>query len=234
MNTPCVDTLWNGSADLLERTLDHPFLTQLSQGTLPRDCFNRYLLQDEWYLKGYARHMEMLSGMLQDPDDRAWMRGFALESVKAEHEMHLLLEQSLPGNLAGGPSKVTLAYESFAQEALDSGDAAIALTALLPCTWIYCEVGQRILERSSLKDNPYREWILAYGDENYQSDTRRFLEITERHVDGCFNAVRDRLERIYRCGAILEYAFWDSAYYDDDNLDRILLEMGEPMKITCK
>lgn len=233
MNASGIDTLWNGSADLFERTLSHPFLTGLGDGTLPESCFLRYLVQDELYLKGYARHMEMLSDMLKDPIEKGWMQGFAQESVKAEHEMHVLLLDRFPGSCSGTPSRVTLYYEDYARKALASGDVRVALAALLPCTWIYCEVGKSILRRSSLDGNPYREWILAYGDEGYQRDTLRFLEITERHLRDCDERILERLTGIYRRGAILEYAFWDSAYYDD-NMDRILLELGESSQIEDK
>ena len=42
--------LWGSIKDIYAQTLRHPFLTGLTDGTLPRDRFDFYLKQDSLYL----------------------------------------------------------------------------------------------------------------------------------------------------------------------------------------
>ena len=47
--------LWHGVAGVYDAILAHPFLTGLTDGTLPHDAFAFYVVQDALYLHGYAR-----------------------------------------------------------------------------------------------------------------------------------------------------------------------------------
>ena len=49
------DDLWADVEDVYAAILAHPFLTGLADGTLPRESFRHYIVQDAHYLRGYAR-----------------------------------------------------------------------------------------------------------------------------------------------------------------------------------
>jgi thiaminase/transcriptional activator TenA len=54
----------------------------------------------------------------------------------------------------------------------------VAVTALLPCFWVYGEAGEYIL-KNTIRNNPYREWIETYSGELFIGYVQRFIEITE-------------------------------------------------------
>ena len=47
--------LWQGVAGVYDAILAHPFLTGLTDGSLPHDAFAFYVVQDAIYLHSYAR-----------------------------------------------------------------------------------------------------------------------------------------------------------------------------------
>ena len=51
--------IWAAIAPAHERILEHPFLVGLTDGSLPRDAFARYLIQDGLYLADYARSLAL-------------------------------------------------------------------------------------------------------------------------------------------------------------------------------
>jgi thiaminase/transcriptional activator TenA len=65
-------------------------------------------------------------------------------------------------------SPTTLAYTSFLLRTATLGDYPEVLGAVLPCYWIYREVGKALLERGS-PDPRYQQWIETYGGEEFGS-----------------------------------------------------------------
>ena len=49
------DLLWSDVEDVYAAILRHPFVTGLTDGSLPREAFRHYIVQDAHYLRGYAR-----------------------------------------------------------------------------------------------------------------------------------------------------------------------------------
>ncbi len=53
--------LWRGAAGIYDAILAHPFLTGLTDGSLPHDAFAFYVVQDAIYLQGYARALAVVA-----------------------------------------------------------------------------------------------------------------------------------------------------------------------------
>ena len=66
-----------------------------------------------------------------------------------------------------------------ARHRLRSGSFPEALGAVLPCYWIYWEVGKALVERGS-PDPLYPRWIDTYGGEEFAAVVRAVLELTDR------------------------------------------------------
>ena len=52
---PYRDVLWSDMEPIYRAILEHPFVTGLTEGSLPRAAFRHYVVQDAHYLRGYAR-----------------------------------------------------------------------------------------------------------------------------------------------------------------------------------
>jgi hypothetical protein len=68
----------------------------------------------------------------------------------------------------------------------------MAVAALLPCFWIYWEVGKHLLGTAG-PDNPYQSWIDIYADEAFADGVRKAIAISDQIADAASAPVRDRI-----------------------------------------
>jgi len=87
----------------------------------------------------------------------------------------------------------------------------VVLAALLPCFWIYAEVGRDIHARAA-PHNPYRAWIDTYAGEEFHAAVRAMIEATDEAAAGASPGLQARMHAAYTRAAQLEWMFWDSAY----------------------
>ena len=160
--------------------------------------------------------MEAFAELLDDADEKAMFKAFAEAGMESEKAMHQLLIERCGIDCDVQPSPVTLAYGEHSRKAIESGVKEIALAALLPCMWIYNRVGLDILDtarkKNCLDGNPYKEWILEYGNEEYCAGVRSVLEMADRWAARADADTRKVMKTVYLEAARYEYDFWDYGY----------------------
>jgi thiaminase/transcriptional activator TenA len=87
----------------------------------------------------------------------------------------------------------------------------VSVAALLPCFWIYWEVGKHLLATAA-PDNPYQAWIDTYADETFAAGVRKVIAISDQLAEAASPGVRDQMSQAFERAAQLEWMFWDSAY----------------------
>lgn len=210
------EAVWEKAQGQYSRILEHPFVKELAAGTLSEQAFSRYIVQDELYLADYGQNMARLAAMMDDAGDKALFESFAVAGLDSEKGMHQILMERF--HIATGtlPSSVTLTYNAHTREALDSGVRELALAAVLPCMWVYNRVGQHILAQAELQSNPYKEWIMEYGDETFTAGTQRVLEMADRWAEAAGEELRSRMDELFLEAVDCEYAFWDYGYRGEE------------------
>lgn len=210
------EEVWEKSRKIYDGILAEPFIRELADGTLPRDKFARYIGQDEVYIGNYGRQMYELAELMTDPAEKELFKAFADSGIESEKLMHGLLIDRFGIDTEVSGSAVTNAYNAHTQEAIDSGIREIGLAAMLPCMWIYNRVGLHILDIASLEGNPYREWILEYGNEEFTNGVNGVLEMIDSWAARADEATRAAMTEAYLRAALYEYAFWDYGYCGED------------------
>jgi thiaminase (transcriptional activator TenA) len=104
-----------------------------------------------------------------------------------------------------------LAYTSYLLAVAYAGSFPEALAALLPCYWIYWEVGKQLLERGS-PDALYRRWIATYGGEEYAAIVQAVLALTDRVGEDLSTSERDSMLGNFQTTARYEWMFWDMGH----------------------
>ena len=89
--------------------------------------------------------------------------------------------------------------------------APLVLGALLPCFWIYAEVGRDIHARAA-PSNPYQAWIDTYAGEEFHAAVRGVIAAADEAADGASTRLREQMHTAFRRATQLEWVFWDSAY----------------------
>jgi thiaminase (transcriptional activator TenA) len=209
------DTAWERTARL-RRAIDVlPFNRELAAGTLARAPFRWYITQDALYLKEYSRVLAMAAAKSPDAETLQAFARSALEAVAVEQALHerYLKEFGVDAAAmaAAEPSPDCLAYTSFLLASAHHEPWEILLAALLPCFWIYWDVGTAISKRAA-PDNPYRAWIDTYADEGFGEAVRLVIAITDKAAAAASAGVRERMTGAFVRSTQYEWLFWDGAY----------------------
>jgi thiaminase/transcriptional activator TenA len=209
------DVLWSDVEDVYAAILAHPFLTGLADGTLPRESFRHYIVQDAHYLRGYARALAICAAKAPDESGTAMFAEHAGQAIAAERDLHAALMTELgssPEEAALEPvAPTTQAYVSYLLATGYGGSFAEAVGAVLPCYWIYARVGDELLTRSS-PDPLYARWIAMYGSEEFQAVVDSVLALTDRVGETVSDAERALMRQHFRRTSTYEWMFWDAGY----------------------
>src|SRR5258708_26199598 len=166
MSDRFTDELWHSITGIYEAILAHPFLAGLTDGSLPDGAFAFYVVQDALYLKGYAQALAAVASRAPDIEGIEMCARHVAGIVAVERSLHDSLLPDLgidPASLdAAEPAPTTLAYVSYLLAAARGGSYAEGVGAVLPCYWIYAEVGKHLLRRGS-PDPRYQRGIDTYG-----------------------------------------------------------------------
>lgn len=163
--------LWRAAAGETWRAYTHhSFVEGMRDGTLPRDAFLRYLVQDYLFLVHFSRAWALAVTKAETLDE---MRACAA-TVHAllDEEMRLHVEtcaaEGIPeANLfAADEAPQNIAYTRYVLDAGHSGDFLDLMAALAPCVLGYGEIGPRLADDAV--DNPYSDWIETYAGADYQ------------------------------------------------------------------
>ena len=207
--------VWKKSARIYDSILGLDFLNELSKGTLSNHAFARYIAQDEIYLKNYYKQMYMLADLMEEEQDRNLFLSFAQSGMEGEKALHDMLIEKYGIDTEVEASRVTDGYNAHICEGIATGNPCIALASVLPCMWIYNQVGLHILNHSKLEGNPYKEWILEYGQEEFTTGVNKVLKMIDGWAAKADKETREMMDHYYLKAALYEYAFWDYGYHGD-------------------
>jgi thiaminase/transcriptional activator TenA len=209
------DELWQDIIGIYDAILAHPFLTGLTDGTLPGNAFAFYVVQDALYLRQYAAALATVASRAPDPAATEMFARHAAEAISVEQQLHRSLLADLgidPALIAvAEPAPVNLGYTSYLLASTGFGSYAEGVGAVLPCYWIYWEVGKELLRRGS-PDPRYQRWIDTYGGEEFGDVVREVLAVTDALGPGLAPAERALVHRHFRATSRYEWMFWDMGY----------------------
>src|ERR1700730_17672701 len=164
------DEAWQQAAGLREPIHRLAFNTELAAGTLSRDRFRFYILQDAIYLGDYARVLALAAAKAPEIATLQAFAGSALGAVAVDQALQEIARGEFgvdPADVAAAePMPDCLAYTSFLLATAYQKPWEVLVAALLPCFWIYWDVAQAIT-REAAPDNPYRAWIDTYADPHF-------------------------------------------------------------------
>ena len=210
---------WARNATLYQTTRDMPFNRALGEGTLPIERFQHYIVQDAHYLVAFAQALAIAAAKADDPDHIIQFAQSAAGAIAVERSLHAEYFRLFgldAGAVAATPMSPTCHhYASFLIATALREPLPVILAALLPCFWIYREVGCHI-GAQAVSPNPFQAWIDSYAGVEFSNAVDRMIATTDAVGQEITPATRDAMHRAYARAAQLEWMFWDSA----DRLER--------------
>ncbi len=203
---------WAAATDIRQAIDEHPFLLALQDGNLDRSVFGGYLAQDAHYLVGFARALSMCAAQAATADDIAFWASSAQEAILVERSLHARHVADLD---AVEPSPTTAAYLAFLMRAAAAGCYPVLAAAVLPCFWIYHDVGRRFSAEVDLTGHPYADWISTYGEPDFAVATERVKLIVDTQADEGSADLRRRMLDAFLVAARYEWMFFEAAWRSD-------------------
>src|SRR5262245_11081720 len=207
--------LWHGITPIYEAILRHPFLRGLTDGSLSRESFQFYAVQDALYLRDFARALSLTAARAPRDDWIIMFNEHAAGALKVERVLHesffkdFGLTESAVNATPLAPTN--LAYTSYLLAVAYGAPFHEAMAALLPCYWIYWEVG-KVLERAGSPDPLYARWIGTYASDEFGDVVRAVLAATDETAATLDPGARAAMRRHFVTTSRYEWLFWDMGH----------------------
>lgn len=198
-----------------ESNLNHPFVEGIANGNLPLENFKYYVLQDSYYLSHFARIQALGAARAEDLFTTSRLAAHAQGTNEAELALHekfikqlYVTEEELA---AFEPAPTAYHYTSHLYRVAASGSLGEIIAAILPCYWIYHEIGERF-EGAQPKEKIYKEWIAAYGGEWFGQLVQEQINRLDDLAMNASNSERKKMTQHFLLSCQYEYLFWEMAY----------------------
>ena len=207
--------VWQRNLSLYQKILTLPFNQELAAGTLNPEVFCHYVIQDAHYLLAYGRALAVAAAKAFDANDVIQFTEAAKVAIVVERNLHHDFMQDFNiSKTQFETTPLTLAchhYTSFLTATAWSESYPVILAALLPCFWVYAEIGKDIVNQS-IENNPYQAWINTYSGEEFTTAVHNVIATIDKVAARCDADTLEKMHITYTTATKLEWLFWDSAY----------------------
>jgi thiaminase/transcriptional activator TenA len=207
--------MWRETIPIYRSILAHPFIKGLTDGSLKEESFRFYVVQDALYLREFARSLSIAAAKAPEDDWIIMFNEHSAGALKVERALHdgffrdfgmkkrdVMSTPLAPTNLAYTSYLLSVAYSSPFHEVVG---------AILPCYWIYWEVGKALISRGS--PNPlYQRWIGTYGGEEYTRIVKAVLNLTNRVARDLRRDEKEAMKKHFVTTSRYEWMFWDMGF----------------------
>ena len=212
------DILFEDVRELWEKYLEHPFVKEIGEGTLEKEKFKNYLVQDYLYLKEYAKVFAMGLVKAESLSDMNLYYGSINGILEDETEVHTnyLKYFGIDQDKVFDNRKemTTESYTSYMLGIGLKGDLKEIAMTILPCAWSYQFIGRSLYEKhkDTLDNNFYKPWIEEYSSVEFEEGS----EVWKNHINDLCKDISEKeaenLRDIFMKSSLYEMDFWDMAY----------------------
>jgi thiaminase/transcriptional activator TenA len=207
--------LWQAIEPIYGSILAHPFVRGLTDGSLPHEAFRFYAVQDALFLRDFARSLSVAAARAPREEWIIMFNEHAAGALKVERTLHESFFKDFglsPQAVAATPLAPTnLAYTSYLLAIAYGAPFHEGVAALLPCYWIYWEVG-KALEKAGSRDPLFARWIGTYASEEFGSVVRQVLECVDELAGALREDERLAMRRHFVTTSRYEWMFWDMGW----------------------
>ena len=209
--------LRNRHQDLWQRMVNHPFVVEMGEGTLPVEKFRAYFVQDYVFVNDLVSMVAMGIARAPDLETAGWLNRFLAGVLDPESDLFLRAFKELGVPEAeyssAGASPTTQAFGDFLVRIGFEGSFDDIATVLYVTEATYLDWGTRLIGQGKKPANPiYREWIDIHGP----AVLGELVSWLEQRLDATASGGgRQRLEGLFVTALRYEYRFWEAAYHGE-------------------
>jgi thiaminase (transcriptional activator TenA) len=206
---------WHKNLPRYQTILSMPFNRDLQAGTLAAERFQHYMIQDAHYLEGFARALALAASKGHRAEHIVQFAAAAQTAILVERSLHQEyfwhFGVSADAFAASEPSPVCEHYVSYLLRIAALEPFEVALAAVVPCFWIYWEVGQHIHQHAR-PPNPFQTWIETYAGVEFAQAVQRVIAVVDEVATQASARTIAAMHTAFIRATQLEWMFWESAY----------------------
>lgn len=213
-----VERLLEVTKDIWNSYNQHPFVKGIEDGTLDKEKFRYYIIQDFFYLEDYAKSFAVGIAKAKSIETTQIFSGYITLLTGSERNIHHGYMGKLgvtQEELDNTPRALdNLSYTSYMlRVAYEEGEAEI-LAAILSCAYSY-----ELIAKNMIKNNPgcanhdfYGEWISGYASDDYANGNVVLMNALNKLTENYTEQQLKHLMDIFAACSGYEYLFWDLSW----------------------
>ncbi|WP_154408924.1 thiaminase II [Helicobacter pylori] len=209
--------LYQNAQSIWGDCISHPFVQGIGRGTLERDKFRFYIIQDYLFLLEYAKVFAL--GVVKAYDE-AVMREFSnaiqdiLNNEMSIHNHYIRELQITQTELQNAhPTLANKSYTSYMLAEGIKGSIKEVTAAVLACGWSYLVIAQNLSQiPNALEHAFYGYWIKGYSSKEFQACVSWNINLLDSLTHASSKQEIEKLKDIFITTSKYEYMFWDMAY----------------------
>jgi thiaminase (transcriptional activator TenA) len=203
---------------LWQRQLEHPFVVALGNGSLPQTNFEFYIRQDALFLDELTKTFAYAITKTTDHEEMEQFGKFLLSTLLVEADIHRHYGEQFgltPDEMAATEmAPTTYAYTRHLLSIAATGTLPELLTAMLPCAWIYAEVGRHLVGNTPPpSSHPYANWLVTYASPDFDAVGLWIRERLDVRATSLSPEEEARLHEIFLISTRYEWLFWEMAWH---------------------
>lgn len=212
------DYLFESVKSIWDAYLEHDFLKDMGNGTLCKEKFKNYLIQDYLYLKEYAKVYAMALVKCENINQMKFCQSSINGILEDESATHIWYLKNFGEKIEELENyKIKEAnenYTSYMKSIALTGDLIDTMVSVLPCAWSYYYIGKNLkkIYKENLEENFYKNWIDSYSCKEYEQVAKSSIDFVNELCKNIDENKKEKLKDIFIKASIHEMRFWDMAY----------------------
>jgi len=200
------EQLWEQHQDLVQASLNHPFVQGIADGSLDQRCFAFYVAQDAFFLESFGRAYSIAAA--KAPNWQGFNTFHTLAGgVLEELNLHQGYAKTWGVNLEKvTPSTATRRYTDFLLATAWGSESGLIACAMTPCMRLYHFLGTE-LAKQGVGNHQYSDWIKTYEGEEFG----QLVTTLEKLVNNYVTSV-EKANNYYRYALLCERDFFNAAW----------------------
>ncbi|MCF6514690.1 hypothetical protein GSH19_00620 [Lactobacillus sp. S2-2] len=158
-------------ASLADEVYQNQFIQNIKKGIIEPQYLIDYVNQDNKYLDLFVEIHAKLLNEVENEGLKNLFQNIIDSKERIQHERlcelaEVKLDNILNDEMLSGTKK----YMNNMQQALETNNQLMIISAILPCHWIYYQFATRLMNEGMKKDNPYYDWVVFYADSEESID----------------------------------------------------------------
>lgn len=209
--------LLDAGTEIWDAQKNHPFVTELADGTLDDDAFIHWVKQDYRYLLDYARLFAIAGVKARDEATMRDLLGIAHSTLDTEMDLHR--EFAADYGISNRDLETTeksptcVAYTNYLVRTAYEGTLPEIAAALFPCMQGYLDIAKHMQDVST-ETHRYTPFIELYTSDEFAEACAWCRDFVD-DLGGRYPGEHGAMHAAFLRSAQLEYQFWEMAYIQE-------------------